>query len=189
MQKENYFNVMEEKDAKIIKAFNDDVHFFQELTFNPEKSRTDATALTKRGKKCHIEIKQRTGERYGDFKTFLESFDTIFLATDKLDWFSKIMSSGYSRNEKELFISIFNNGDIIIIHDILKQQQLEWIPNQRLWNKGTKKWDIEHRLGFYWYTGIIYEKDADTGHYRRWTPEEILPIVDKQHKYLPKYND
>lgn len=188
MSKTNYFNQMEEKDAQIIRAFNDDVHFFKELTYNDLGSKIDVTAITKRGKKCHIEIKQRTGQRYGDFKKFIEEFDTIFLAISKLDFFSKIMSSGYSLSEKELFVSIFNEGDIIIIHDILKPQDLEWLPCQRLWNPGTKKWDIQHRLGFYWYNGIIYEKDEDTGHYRRWTDEEIMYLVDKQHKYLPKYN-
>ena len=188
MIKSNYFNEMELKDAQIIKAFNDDVHFFKQLTFNPEKSRTDATALTKNNKKCHIEIKQRTGERYGKFKKFVEQFDTIFLDTGKLDWFSKIMSSGYTLQEKELFISIFDNGDTIIIHDLNKPQQIELLPNQRLFNPGTKKWDIEHRIGFYWYNGIIYQKDDD-GKYRRWTDEEIESLVEKQHKYLPKYND
>lgn len=188
MENSNYFNLMEQKDAKIIKAFNDDVNFFKELTYNEKGSRIDATALTKRGKKCHIEIKQRTGSRYGDFKKFIEQFDTIFLATSKVDMFSKIMSSGYTLSEKELFVSIFNEGDIIIIHDLLKPQEIEWIPNQRLWNPGTKKWDYEHRLGFYWYNGLIFEKQDD-GHYRKWTNEEINDLVEKQHEYLKKYND
>ena len=188
MNKKNYFDALEEKDAKIINAFNDDVHFFQSLTYNDKGSRIDATAITKNGKKCHIEIKQRTGERYGDFKKFIEEFDTIFLATSKVDFFSKIMSSGHTLSEKELFVSIFNNGDIIIIHDILKPQTLEWLPNQRLWNPGTNRWDYEHRVGFYWYNGLIFEKD-ENGHYQRWKDEDIEYIVEKQHKYLPKYND
>ena len=178
MQK-NYFNEMERKDAQILRAFNDDVKFFSELTYNDLGSKIDATAKTKRGKKCHIEIKQRTGERYGDFKKFIEQFDTIFLATSKIDAFSKIISSGYSLNEKELFVSIFDDGDTIIIHDVLKPQQIEWLPNQRLWNPGTKQWDYEHRLGFYWQNGIIYTKQKD-GHYKRWTKEDY----ENQEEYV-----
>lgn len=184
----NYFDDMELKDAQIVRAFNDDVHFFKNLTFNDKGSKIDATASTIKNKKCHIEIKQRTGERYGKFKNFVEQFDTIFLDTGKLDWFSKIMSSGYTLQEKELFISIFDNGDTIIIHDLNKPQLIEWLPNQRLFNPGTKRWEYEHRIGLYWYNGIIYQKDDD-GKYRRWTDEEIESLVEKQHKYLPKYND
>lgn len=184
----NYFDSMELKDAQIVRAFNQNVKFFNELTFNEKGSKIDATALTKKGKKCHIEIKQRTGERYGKFKNFVEEFDTIFLDTGKLDWFSKIMSSGYTLQEKELFISIFDKGDTIIIHDLNKPQQIEWLPNQRLFNPGTKKWEWEHRIGLFWYNGIIYQKDDD-GNYRRWTDEEIESLVEKQHKYLKKYNE
>lgn len=185
---ENYFDSMESKDFEILKNFNDDVKFFSKLTYNQKGSKIDATALTKKGKKCHIEIKQRTGE-YGDFKNFIEHFDTIFIDTGKLDWFSRIMTSGFTNDEKELFMSIFNNGDIVIIHDLNKPQTIEWLPNQRLWNHGTKKWDSEHRLGFYWYNGIIFEKDEITKSYRRWTDEEISQLIDKQHKYLKKYNE
>ena len=184
----NYFDLLEQKDAQIIRAFNEDVKFFKNLTYNENGSKIDATAYTKKGKKVHIEIKQRTGERYGKFKNFAEEFDTIFLDTGKLDWFSKIMSSGYSLNEKELFISIFDNGDTILIHDLNKPQLIEWLPNQRIYNPGTKKWDTEHRIGLYIYNAIIYQKDDD-GHYRRWTDEEIYNLTEKQRKYLKKYND
>ena len=188
--KENlsYFDEMEQKDAKVINAFNDDQKWFTNLQYNKKGSRIDATAFDKKGRKVHIEIKQRTGERYGDFKNFIEHFDTIFLDTGKMDTFSKIMASGYSLSEKELFVSIFNDGDIIIIHDMNKHQLLDYLPCQRLWNPGTKQWNVSHRVGFFWYNGIVYEKDKDTGHYRRWTNEEIESLVEKQHKYLPKYN-
>ena len=185
--KQNYFDKLEEKDAQIINAFNDDLKWFTDLHYNAKGSKIDATAKDKKGRKVHIEIKQRTGTRYGDFKNFIEEFDTIFLDTGKLDYFSKIMSSGYTLEEKELFVSIFNNGDIIIIHDLNRPQQIEWLPNNRLFNPGTEKWEYEHRIGLYWYNGLVYEKGED-GHYKKWDDEEIMRIVDKQHKYLKKYN-
>ena len=187
MEKKNYFDLLEEKDAKIVDAFNNDLKWFTNLQYNDKGSRIDATAQDKKGRKVHIEIKQRTGEKYGNFKNFIEHYDTIFLDTGKLDYFSKIMSSGYTLNEKELFISIFNEGDIIIVHDLNRPQSIEWLPNNRIYNPGTEKWEFEHRIGLYWYNGLVIEKGED-GHYKKWDDDYIMTIVDKQHKYLKKYN-
>lgn len=169
---QNYFDLLEEKDAEIINAFNVDQKWFTNLTYNKKGSVIDATATDKKGHKCHIEIKQRTGTRYGNFKNFIDEFNTIFLDTGKLDYFSRIMSSGYTLSEKELFVSIFDNGDTIIIHDLNKPQQIEWLPNNRLFNRGTKKWEFEHRIGLYWWNGLIYKKQ-ENGKYRRLSNDEI----------------
>lgn len=185
---ENYFDLLEKKDAQIINAFNNDLKWFTNLKYNDKGSRIDATATDKKGRKVHIEIKQRTGTRYGVFKNFIQEFDTIFLDTGKLEWFSRIMSSGYTLQEKELFVSIFDEGKIIIVHDLNKPQQIEWLPNNRIYNPGTKQWEYEHRIGLYWYNGLIYEMDDD-GHYKKWDDEDIMNLVMKQHKYLKKYND
>lgn len=184
----NYFDLLEKKDEQIITKFNDDLKWFNNLKYNNKGSKIDATALDKKGRKVHIEIKQRTGDRYGNFKNFIEHFDTIFLDTGKLDYFSKIMSSGFTLNEKELFVSIFDEGKIIIIHDLNKPQIIEWLPNNRIFNPGTKQWEWEHRIGLYWYNGMVYEQDDD-GHYKKWSNEDIQCLVDKQHKYLKKYNE
>lgn len=184
----NYFDTLEAKDAAIMTAFNDDLKWFTNLTYNKKGSKIDATATDKKGRKVHIEIKQRTGTRYGIFKNFIEQFDTIFLDTGKLDWFSKIMSSGYTLQEKELFVSIFDNGNIIIVHDLNRPQAIEWLPNNRIFNPGTKHWEYEHRIGLYWYNGLVYEKDSD-GHYKKWSDDDIITLVEKQRKYLKKYNE
>ena len=183
----NYFDLLEEKDAAIMTAFNNDQKWFSNLQFNKKGSVIDATAIDKKGRKVHIEIKQRTGTRYGVFKNFIEEFDTIFLDTGKLDFFSKIISSGYTLHEKELFVSIFDEGELIIVHNLLEPQAIEWLPSQRIFNPGTKKWEYEHRIGLYWYNGLVYEKQDD-GHYKQWTDEEIYSLVCKQEKYLKKYN-
>lgn len=178
MNMQNYFDLLETKDAQIISAFNDDLHWFTNLIYNKKGSVIDATAIDKKGHKCHIEIKQRTGERYGIFKNFIQEFDTIFLDTGKLDYFSRIMSSGYTLSEKELFVSIFDNGDIIIVHDLNKRQPIEWLPNNRIFNRGTNKWEWEHRIGLYWWNGLIYEKQKD-GHYIKWTDDKIKEYKKK----------
>lgn len=188
MEEKSYFDLLEEKDAKIINAFNNDLKWFTNLTYNKKGSKIDATATDKKGRKVHIEIKQRTGTRYGVFKNFIQEFDTIFLDTGKLDYFSRIMSSGYTLQEKELFVSIFDEGKIVIVHDLNKPQAVEWLPNNRIFNPGTKQWEYEHRIGLYWYNGLVYELDDD-GHYKKWSDDDIMTLVMKQHKYLKKYNE
>ena len=88
----NYYDLMERKDAKIITAFNEDVKFFTQLIYNDRYSRIDATAVDRKNRKCHLEIKQRTG-KYGSFQEFLDKFDTIYLDCGKLDTFSNIIGA------------------------------------------------------------------------------------------------
>lgn len=183
----NYYDLMERKDAKIITAFNEDVKFFTQLIYNDRYSRIDATAVDRKNRKCHLEIKQRTG-KYGSFQEFLDKFDTIYLDCGKLDTFSNIMlASGSSLNEQELFVSIFDDGDTILIHNINQQQPMMWMPCQRVWNEGAKKWDTEHKVGLYWYNALIYQKQD--GHYKRLSDEEIETIRNKQVKYSKLYNN
>lgn len=182
----NYYDLLEMKDAQIISAFNNDVKFFTQLIYNDRFSRIDATAVDRKNRKCHLEIKQRTG-KYASFQEFLDKFDTIYLDCGKLDTFSNIMlASGSTFNEQELFVSIFDDGDTILIHNINQQQAMMWLPCQRVWNEGAKKWDTEHKVGLYWFNAIIYQKQD--GHYKRLTDEEIETIRSKQLKYSKLYN-
>lgn len=175
----SYFDKMEEKDAKVINAFNNQVSWFTDLKYNDMGSRIDATAIDKKGRKTHIEIKQRTG-KYASFLEFIKMFDTIFLDTGKLDTLSNIMRSGYTLNEQELFISIFNDGDVIIIHNLNQPQEIQWLPNNRLWNIGLKKWENEHRIGLYWWNGIIYQKNSQ-GKYIKMKKSEIEELRNRCH--------
>ena len=45
------------------------------------------------------------------------------------------------------------------------------MPLQRVWNEATKSWDIEHKIGFFWYNALIYVKE--NGNYRRLSEDEI----------------
>jgi len=174
MENKNYFDEMEKKDSEIINAFNTQVHFFDKIYYNEKGSRIDAIAIDKKGRKVHAEIKQRTG-KYGNFFEFIKSFNSIFLETGKLDAFSHTMNSGHTLQEKEILISIFNNGDVILIHDLDKPQEMEWFPNSRIFNPGTKRWEFEHRVGLYWYNAIIFVKEDNK--YIRKTKEEIQNIL------------
>ena len=173
-----YCDLMEREDTKIFTAFNDDKGWFKQLIFNKRGSRIDAYAIDKKNRKCHIEIKQRCG-KYGKFQDFIDKFDTIYLDYGKMNEFSEIMlQSGATRNERELFVSIFDNGDTIVVHDLLKPQPTMHMPLQRVWNEATRCWDIEHKVGFYWFNALIYQKEGDR--YRELSRDEIDELKNKR---------
>lgn len=182
-----YCDLMEREDAQIFSAFNENLKWFNQLIYNKRGSVIDAFGIDKKNRKCHIEIKQRTG-KYEDFSTFLDNFETIYLDYGKMNMFSNIMmESGATLNEQELFVSIFNKGEIILIHNLLKPQPTLHMPLQRVYNPAKKQWEIEHKVGLYWHQAIIYEKQTD-GNYKKWTDEDIMQIMDKQKKYSKLYN-
>lgn len=179
---DSFYSKMERKDEQVLNDFNKQLNFFTEMIYNPkgDKSEIDVYAKDKKGRKVHLEVKQRIG-KYSDFGEFVKKFDTIFIECGKLYQFSRIMQSGYTLNEQELFLNIFNGGDIITIHNLSVPQPIQWLPNQKIYNKGTKQWEYEHRVGLYWNTALIYSKD-ENGKYRRWTQEDIDEMYDYSFK-------
>lgn len=159
----NYVSKQEQDDREILKTFNDDLNYFQELTFTPDKSRTDAYAIDRKGRKVHIEIKQRKGN-YKDFEKFKEKYDSCYLSTDKIPWFQKINTSGHTLQEQQLFVTIFDDGDTILLFNLLKQQKVDFQPNTRVWNPMYKCWKYETNIGFKIENALIYKKI--NGHYK-----------------------
>lgn len=160
----NYVKKQEQNDRDILQAFNDDLNYFQELTFTADKTRHDATAVDKKGRKVHIEIKQREG-KYKDFNEFKKKFNSCYLSTDKIPWFQKINTSGHSLNEQQLFITIFDDGDTILLFNLLKEQPVEFQPNTRVWNPMKKQWQYETNIGFLIENALIFKKE--NGHYSK----------------------
>lgn len=171
-----YCDEMEREDAEIFESFSEDRGWFSEkLKFNKNGSRLDAIGITKNGRKINIEIKQRCGE-YGDFYKFISKFDTIFLDYGKLNAFSETMkTSGATAGDGAIFVSIFNNGDVILVHN-LNQKELDskHYGNKRVWNEASKEWDIEYKEGFYWYDASVYFKEGE--HYRKLKEDDIMDL-------------
>lgn len=172
-----YCDLMEREDTKIFTAFNDDKGWFKDLIFNKRGSRIDAYAIDKKNRKCHVEIKQRCG-KYGKFQDFINKFETIYLDYGKMNEFSDIMlRSGATLNERELFVSIFDEGNTIVVHDLLKPQPTMHLPLQRVWNEATKAWDVEHKIGFFWYNALIYVKENDR--YKKLSDDDIAELKEQ----------
>ena len=172
-----YCDTMEREDAKIFESFSKDRDYFSEkLQFNENGSRLDAIGITKKGRRINIEIKQRCGE-YGDFYKFISKFETIFLDYGKMNAFSETMrKSGSTADDGAIFVSIFNNGDVILIHNLNeKQLNSEHYGNKRVWNEASKQWEVEYKIGFYWYDASIYFKEKD-GHYHKLKEDDIMDL-------------
>lgn len=169
MSNDNFFNKMERVDEKIFRLFNEDRNIFKKdgIKYHRNGSRLDAICIEHNGNKCHIEIKQRLG-KYGVFNSFTKYYGSIFLDTGKLDEFSRKLESGYTLGEDELFVSIFDGGNTIILHNIKKKQPISNEGAIELENRGTGKTDHELRFGYYWWTGTVYTKD-EYGKYRKWS--------------------
>ena len=181
VQNNRYCDLMEREDTKIFTAFNNDQGWFKELIFNKRGSRIDAYAIDKKNRKCHVEIKQRCG-KYGKFQDFINKFETIYLDYGKMNEFSDIMlRSGATLNERELFVSIFDDGNTILVHDLLKPQPTMHLPLQRVWNEATKCWDVEHKVGFYWFNALIYIKQDDG--YKQLSNDDIAELKYHTKRY------
>ena len=165
----NYFNKMEREDERIFREFNDDKKIFDKIDYHRNGTRLDACCI-RNDKKCHVEIKQRQG-KYGVFNDFTSQYGSIFLDTGKLEEFSRKLQSGFTLGEDELFVSIFDEGDTIILHNIEKKQPVSNEGAITLKNKGTRQIDHELRFGYYWWTGSVYTKD-ENGHYNKWSELE-----------------
>lgn len=168
----NYFSVMEEKDAAIMQAFNDDLKYFEKLNFTEPTTRHDATAIDIKGRKVHLEVKNRQG-KYKDFNDFVKKYDTMYVGADKLGWMEKIMESGMTLNEKCLFVTIFNDGDYVLLFNPFKRDaEIIIKPMMRTWNPGKQQWTFETNIGIRIKDCLIYRKGGDN-HYRQLTRNEV----------------
>lgn len=167
---DNFFNKMEREDERIFRLFNEDRKLFKTITYHRNGTRLDAICIEQNDSKCHVEIKQRL-DKYGVFNDFAKQYGSIFLDTGKLEEFSKKLESGFTLGEDELFVSIFDGGNTIILHNIEKKQPVSNEGAVELRNKGTRNTDHELRFGYYWWTGTIYTKN-ENGNYRKWTETE-----------------
>lgn len=157
----NYFDTMEAKDYKKLCDFNDQVKWFKPETIeaNPRFSKTDVTAIDKKNRKVHIELKTREGElldyrRYGD----------VLVEPRKLSTFTDIMESGHTLDERCLYMNFVDDGVIIFNFNELGRS-INIYTNHYHYNNGKQQYEHETRFGLPYNKAIIYAIDKDTGEY------------------------
>ena len=166
MTHDNYFNIKEDEDSNLLVNFNEDQRWFNGLTGNPQYSEVDYKADDIKGRRVHLELKQRNGT----ISKFINQYKTVLIEPSKVAAFSKIMESGYTNGEKVLYVNFVDDG--VILFDIDKIPYYVNYPNhhQRNFGKGEKNKNKLHehetRLGIPMSCAIIFKKNDDN-HYTR----------------------
>lgn len=160
MIENNYFDIKEDEDSNLLLEFNNDQHWFNGLTGNPQYSEVDYKADDIKGRRVHLELKQRKGT----IKQF-EEWEDVLIEPSKVAAFTKIMESGYTNNEKVLYVNFVDDG--IIIFDIDKIPYYKNYPNHKQRNYGKRTIEHETRLGIPMTCAIIFKKDNNK-HYTRY---------------------
>lgn len=184
----NFVTTNEKKGREAFEKLSKDQEWFEKLSFSEDlKAEIDGIATTPEGKKVYIEVKTRGG-KYGDFFNFIENFDTIFLDYGKLDAISNelMKDKSHGKDSGAIFVSVFNDGDIILVHNLLRPFQTKHLGLQQVTNfarkeegKNEKEWEL--KTGLSWKSASMYKKNSE-GHYYRWKWDyedkwDIMPLV------------
>lgn len=185
----------EKKGRLAFKQLNNDQNWFTNLTFSEDLSaQIDGIGTTEEGKKVYIEIKTRGGE-YGDFFKFIKHFDTIFLDYGKLNAMSEALRKDKAQGIESgaIFVSVFNDGDVILIHNLKKPFYTKHLGLQQVTNfakkeDGKDEKEYELKTGLSWEDASKYKKDGN-GQYYRWEWDDIdrwdiMPLVKTDKEQL-----
>ena len=155
-----FFDEQEDVNAYILEEeFNKQVGWFKNLNRHPKYEHIDYDGIDKKGRKVHIELKQRNG-KIDDFKRLGD----VVIEPAKVEAFAKIMESGYTLDEQRLYINWTDDGAIVYTF------QGEVIPvvyylNHRQRNYGkNKEEEFEDRLGIPIDYAAIYKKDENNNY-------------------------
>jgi hypothetical protein len=151
----NYFDAQESRCKKLLREFNDNLHWFKGITATTRLSETDFKCTDRKNRLAHVETK----ERKGTIQQF-QDYGDILIETGKIHAFARIMESGFSNNEQTLYINFVDDG--VIILNINNISSMNFYPNHKQRNYGKGYTEHEHRFGLKMQDAIIYKKDNNT---------------------------
>lgn len=150
MQKQNFFDLMEDVNIQNLRKFNEEQQWFTAITPTQRFNHTDATCYTTNNRKITIELKTRD-ETLEQF----EKWGTVFIEPQKLAYMSAVMESGYCLNENCLYINFTSDGHCIVFV-FNKIKNIEFKPNVKIWNKGKEKYEYESRFALDIGEALVY---------------------------------
>lgn len=153
MNNDEYFDNQEARCVRRLEEFNDSLRWFDTITPNALYSHIDCTAIDRKGRKTHIEMK----ERRGTIEKYIEYGD-VLIEAGKLAAFSDIAESGHALNEQRLYINFVEDG--VIIFNIDKLRNVTFYPNHRHRNVGRMKNECEDRFGLNIKEALLYRKEG-----------------------------
>lgn len=148
----DYCDMMEITDGKKLREFNDYIQFFIGLTANTKFSSIDFTCTDKKKRKVHVELKSRK-----ETLKQLFQYKDILVEPHKISEFTKIMNSGYTRNEQRLYINFTSDGAVILFN-LNKPHTMTFYPNHRHYNPKERRYVYQDRFGLNINDAIIYIK-------------------------------
>ena len=146
MDNNQYVQKQEKKCSRLLKRFNEKMEWFKDLHPNEENSIIDFYGIDKKGRKCHIELKER--------KANIDSYETILLDATKVYGWAKIGMSGATNNEQRLYFNFMNDG--IVIFDMNNQSEMMFYPNHKQWNPAKNEYEHRDKLGLPLKNAIIF---------------------------------
>lgn len=151
LQSENYVRTQEQICTLLLITFNNSQHWFDYIKPNNEKSIIDYQCVDRKGRKCHVELKQRNAN--------IDTFPTILLDATKMYEWAKLSKTGSTLNEQRLYFNFMNDG--VIIFDINNQSELMFYPNHKQWNPAEGKYEYRDKFGLPIKNAIVYKRNDD----------------------------
>ena len=152
-----FFDKQEDVNAYILEEeFNKQLGWFDNLNRHPKGEHIDYDGIDKKGRKVHIELKQRNGtieqfERWGD----------VVIEPTKAQAFAAIMESGYTLDEQRLYINWVDDGAIIYTFKGEVIPILYYLNHpQKNYGKNNPE-ENEDRFGLPIEYATIYKKDEN----------------------------
>jgi hypothetical protein len=184
----NFVESNKRKGRAAFKKLSEDQNWFKNLEFSEDlTAEIDGIATSKTGRTIYVEVKTRGG-KYEDFFKFIENYDTIFLDYGKLDAVSNelMKDKAHGKESGAIFVSVFNDGEIILIHNLLKifptkHLGLQHVTNFAKKEEGKKEDEYELKTGLPWRYATFYRRNSQ-GNYYKWEWDsidywDIMPLV------------
>lgn len=148
-----YVRRQETRCSRLLDEFNRKTGWFKEMHPNRDGSVMDFTATDVKGRKCHVELKERKGRT--------DTYEDILLDATKLFGWARIGMSGATLQEQRLYFNFFEDG--VVIFDINRQKEMRFYPNHRQWNPALGRYETRDKIGLPVSSAIVYRYDSEGG--------------------------
>lgn len=156
----NYFDQMEEVDAKKFTFFNQKMKWFTNMTPTPRFTKHDFDCTDVMKRDCKVELKSRNHS--------IGKYETIFIEPGKYENLYSLSQQGY----KALYINFLEDYRHVLVFDITKVNPT--LKSVRIFNPGfneyqdVQRYEIPVNEGFYY----VFNDRLDTFTLRHGTIEQ-----------------
>lgn len=150
MNTNKYVEAQETKGERLLRKFNDYTNWFVDIHSNNDENPyapIDYLCIDKKGRKCHVEVKERKGR--------IEDYKDIFVDVNKLKAWNDIIESGGTLDEQRLYFNFVNDG--VIVHDMNHQEEFKCYPIHKQVNYAKGSIETRDKYGLYTKNALLYK--------------------------------